>query len=412
MPPSPQIVKRYKAVLVAFMSYHLKSEFGKDKEFDVDALGSITPEDVGAWLNFKAFGTASPGDESQPTQARSSSLAFYKKAVSYYMPNSFPWNELAKQGNPTKSKLVNNIMARVAKAEVRKEGVQSSARRPLTIREYKKIVSLLQNHEDYLRKVKIATMMKFQFHLIARIDDTCNMFTEEIRARSEFPGTLTCRLRWSKNVMEERDAPEQLILAAREKEFDLITQLAIYLQYYLQFGSTSDLLFCEQGCTSARLKQQVSKSLKQLFDSDEFRSVENDDRPVGTHSGRKCPSTYAAQNGCSSDEVEVRGRWKTESRKQVTTYIDIKMPYKDGKVAAALCLGGPVRFLIKEDSGVSDDWILENVVPHIATRLGNSVATIMGRALLSACMEDEWIEAIPTELREEVQSAYTGIRVL
>ena len=71
-----------------------------------------------------------------------------------------------------------------------------------------------------------------------------------------------------------------------------------------------------------------------------------------------------------------------------------------------------MRFLIKEDSGVSDDWILENVVPHIATRLGNSVATIMGRALLSACMEDEWIEAIPTELREEVQSAYTGIRVL
>ena len=35
------------------------------------------------------------------------------------------------------------------------------------------------------------------------------------------------------------------------------------------------------------------------------------------------------------------------------------------KVAAALCiLGGPCKYILNEESGVSDDWLLKYIVPN------------------------------------------------
>ena len=41
-------------------------------------------------------------------------LDYYKKALSYYMPNKlFGWNAISKTGNPTRSIPVNELIKRV-----------------------------------------------------------------------------------------------------------------------------------------------------------------------------------------------------------------------------------------------------------------------------------------------------------
>jgi hypothetical protein len=35
----------------------------------------------------------------------------------------------------------------------------------------------------------------------------------------------------------------------------------------------------------------------------------------------------------------------------------------DYKAAAALAVGGPVQYVIRQGSGITDGWILQNVVP-------------------------------------------------
>ncbi|KAE8904884.1 hypothetical protein PF003_g11244 [Phytophthora fragariae] len=50
------------------------------------------------------------------------------------------WDPIRKEGNPTRSELVNNVIKTVKRFEVRCQGVQSAARRPI---EYEEFVNLL-----------------------------------------------------------------------------------------------------------------------------------------------------------------------------------------------------------------------------------------------------------------------------
>jgi hypothetical protein len=54
------------------------------------------------------------------------------------------------------------------------------------------------------------------YHLIARIDDSTQVMMEHLRAHDNFDFALKCRLNWSKNVEEERDAPWQLFIGCMD----------------------------------------------------------------------------------------------------------------------------------------------------------------------------------------------------
>jgi hypothetical protein len=93
--------------------------------FSNDELFQLTPEHLCAYMCTYAFGTATPGADDSPTFARSSTLEVAKKAILsyYYMPNRLmPWNSQMRTGNPTRSTEVNDIIKRIKKKEVRKEG--------------------------------------------------------------------------------------------------------------------------------------------------------------------------------------------------------------------------------------------------------------------------------------------------
>ena len=108
-------------------------------------------------------------------ETRSNTLYYWKKALSGCLPNChIPWNEISKVGNPTKSIQVNQMIKKVAKFEVRKQGKKSQARRPLKEHEFCSILEQLRStadESDIVTKWGAPALMTFQFHMIGRVDD-------------------------------------------------------------------------------------------------------------------------------------------------------------------------------------------------------------------------------------------------
>ena len=102
------------------------------------------------WMNLKAFGTPNPENDVNLTECRSSSLEYWKKAISLFMPNRLiVWVSGCKEGNPTRSIIeVNNLIKRVKKQEVRKQGRPSKAKRSLTVEEWKTMKNIIVNNKN------------------------------------------------------------------------------------------------------------------------------------------------------------------------------------------------------------------------------------------------------------------------
>ena len=84
--------------------------------------------------------------------------------------------------------------------------------------------------------------------------------------------------------------------------------------------------------------------------------------PLRLHSTRKLASTWARKNGASKDEKDIHRHWKGKGR-VLDVYDDVELPYPDTKVAAILCPGGACKYVVKENSAVTSDFILQHVVP-------------------------------------------------
>ena len=116
------------------------SSFGKNKlffndaypttqhEFTTSELQVITPEDVCKWMSLMAYHKENPMKEDRPIYATKNSLAYTKKALSYFMVHSnVQWNDVQRFGNPTKSKQVNLLLGVINKLETSNQGKKSSA---------------------------------------------------------------------------------------------------------------------------------------------------------------------------------------------------------------------------------------------------------------------------------------------
>ena len=96
------------------MSYRDDEEYERDHDFTPEELNEIQPEEIEKWMCVKVYGIPEPGPDDNPTLGRASSLEYYKKALSYYMPNKlFGWNAISKKGKPTRSIPVNELIKRV-----------------------------------------------------------------------------------------------------------------------------------------------------------------------------------------------------------------------------------------------------------------------------------------------------------
>ena len=115
------------------------------------------------------------------------------------------------------------------------------------------------------------------------------------------------------------------------------------------------------------------------------------------------PATYATNCGISWDWVEICGRWKgRRGCKIVDRCIDVRQLYQDAKVAAVLCIGGPGKYVLKEDvtEDINDQWLFVKVIPNIRYRFVNDrkLCLNLAKALLYICMKRQSDEVGAAEM--------------
>jgi hypothetical protein len=243
---------RYRTYLIEFMSFlHERVQlYPSDTDFEQDVLVQITPRDTERWMCKKVYGMTDPGLDDHPIHGRSWSLEFYKKALSYFMPNKrMSWNEVTQTGNPTKSSEIIDRIKKVKKEEVRKTGKKSSARRPLEHREFKQSLAILESDPDPIKRFLAPCVNKVQYNLIARLDDAMELEMEDIKPNLHFPFALLVQMCWSKNVNEQRDAGEQILLGSMKREYCILLALAMFLEVWIG-GGAPVRASCDMPCKS------------------------------------------------------------------------------------------------------------------------------------------------------------------
>jgi hypothetical protein len=389
-------------------------------EFSEEQLLAVTPSHVSRWMKNSAYGTPTPGPTDHPTHCRSTLLEQSKKAISWFMPNKhMPWDVRSNSGNPTRSIPVNDVIKDVKKAEVRKQGRPSQAKRDLKRAEFRKTLRVLEADEgNYELQSKVPAMLKFQFHIIARTDDITNLETNDLRSHVTF-GTfaLQTKVSWSKNVMEERECPDQILVGAADTDFCVILALSCYLESRLTAHQQGRFLFGDRDNDEEpdRINSRYCGALRKCWKNPEFVELLTQVKgSLGSHSVRKFPATWCSEHGCPDNEVEVRGRWKGKKNGSVVNrYINVEQLTTDAKLAGVLAVGGPIRYKLKEDSHVSNHFLTHIVVPKIDEHFvdpSNTIANVLSLPLLWACHEPSLVHMMSDAVRARVQEGYNTIR--
>ena len=97
------------------------------------------------------------------------------------------------------------------------------------------------------------------------------------------------------------------------------------------------------------------------------------------------------------DFMDYWARW--QSKRIQETYTNTVMPWPDIKAALALCFGSICKYKLKESVNISDEWLAYHVCPGIQQCFGMSVAAILAKPLLWACMDEVWRDYVPDGLR-------------
>jgi hypothetical protein len=134
---------------------------------------------------------------------------------------------------------------------------------------------------------------------------------------------LKVKLTWSKNVLEERDAPWQTVLGSIDTAFCVLFNLAIWLE----LTSCRPLPYVFNFSEDTTIPSGGTKAKNRAMDvlRDVFRALELDigDGEVGMHSICKCASTHVRGNGVSKDDKDTRGRWKVTAVSLIDMIVSI-----------------------------------------------------------------------------------------
>jgi hypothetical protein len=78
------VAAKYKPSLERLLLFVHGREYHKNKVYTKrDSSAISTPTDVLRWMNLKKFGTPDLANDANPTECRSSSLEYWKKAISF-----------------------------------------------------------------------------------------------------------------------------------------------------------------------------------------------------------------------------------------------------------------------------------------------------------------------------------------
>eukprot|EP00944_MAST-04C_sp_MAST-4C-sp1_P001285 g1285.t1 len=354
----------------------------------VRLLKNITPDHIVRWFNRLAFGTETPSENQKPTGCRANTLYSYKKELSYYMIETTPhWNHQSQSGNPTKDKSVNDLLKRIKKAECRGAGKDSRTSQAFTRLE---ILSILTGSRLCIDNYTYShtALITWQNTLIARNDDMANIHPNEVmeNVRPGFADTLTCKLHWSKNVVDENQVCPQIILGSMNTRMCPLVSLAIYISTLEEshFEKRTSLFGMNNGASAKRLRKLINTTL------------EGTNKRLATHSIRKHAATFCEQMGVAREVVNYRGRWRRIKRAS-NVYFSNDKPRKDC-IAAIGTMGreGACRYTLNVPQGLT-----ASLLPASKFLMEN-VGLILVKALVWAC--DNAAALVPRLALERLES--------
>lgn len=386
-----------------------------------ERLREITPDDVVRYLYLKCYGTTDPGPDDRPTFWRVDTAQFAKKAISSYMADYHAWNHDTKSGNPTKSKDVHAVIKRLKQFQVRKQGRPSRTKRDMKFDEIKVILDILDRHRSF-DVGRWADCMRLQITLIGRGDDICHLKCAGLRRHGEFQFALETEVNWSKNVLDERDCPPQILLGAVNASFCVILSLALYMETRFGLhGLDFTYIFATGHDENApkRATNNYYKSVKKwAFVHPRVLQIQTRiSGGIGVHSVRKFASTYCKRLGRTQEEIDCRARWKRQKSSRISSrYISPEQPTIDARCCETLCIDGAIRYTAREGSGVTNEFLAVHVCPAIkafysATEDGGAgLVEVLGYPILWACHEVCLRHRVPDTIWNRVRQAYEDIR--
>ena len=139
--------------------------------------------------------------------------------------------------------------------------------------------------------------------MISRMDDMCHLSFDNVTNNPSFPFALCLRMRWSKNITEERESPQQIMLGAMDPRVCVLINLAAFVEYahIVKLPEPSRFIFG----TSSAAQKTIRGILKKAVDDNAFNSSQG---LIGTHSFRKGPATYISRCGLAREVIAKRGR--------------------------------------------------------------------------------------------------------
>ena len=147
----------------------------------------------------------------------------------------------------------------------------------------------------------------------------------------------------------------------------------------------------------------------EILNQPDFSDPENKVH-IGSHSVRNLSITHTRNNGCNKDEKYLRGQWKSKGHVS-DVYDDIEIPFTDAKVAGNLFIGGPCKYFVKENSRITNDWLLHHVVPNIPTHVSYGIAVILSKALIWSALIDVRNEFyLPQGMTNRIYTAYAALQ--
>lgn len=408
---SERVRQRYKNVLTALFDFLHQKQYKQTHVFTDKQLEDITHEQVLGWLRFKCFKTINPTyDDNLRAEYRKNTVQFWKKALSHFLSDE-----------QTKSKEMNQLMALLGQLQVRNRGKRNQARDTLSNAGFQHLLQGLQKdikndtkkdgnsqYRARVRKFGIPAMLCYQFAMIGRLDDCTQLLAENLQCHDQFPTyALKSKMTWSKNVMDERDAPWQILLGSLLTLYCVFVNVGIWLEIQLEatqgaqmspyvFSFSQDFSIPSGG---KKASSMAAKMVSAVFGSDQFYQELN----VGTHSIRKFAATHCRNSGIGKDDVESRGRWR-DGRRVANRYEDPTLPFVDTRACEKLCQGGACTYVPKSGC-VTQEFLCSYVVPAIATKFGANVAMIFGSAVMWTIFSSN-SDMVPDVIRVRVTKAY------
>ena len=101
----------------------------------------------------------------------------------------------------------------------------------MEISEFSGSINFCPKSDDHFMKYTGSAYFIFQFHMIAHLDDVFRFQRADFTPNLEYPFVIKCKMRWSENVLEERDALDQVILGAMDPAFCTILVILIHLEH-------------------------------------------------------------------------------------------------------------------------------------------------------------------------------------